>query len=70
MLQQIFTTIGQTVTSFAGVIGNGFEGIISLFWNQADSVMTPLGMLMLIGTGMGLVYWAFKLVRGLIRLKK
>lgn len=65
MLSAIFTTIGEAITAFAGVLGNGFTAMIALFY--ADSAVTPLGILALIGLGVSLVWFAFNLVMRLFR---
>lgn len=67
MITAIFNSIGEAITAFATVIGNGFNGIISLFWS--GEALTDLGTLAIIGVGVGVVYWAFRLVRGLLRVR-
>lgn len=72
MVQAIFTTIGEAITNFAQVLGNGFTNLIKLFYDNSATTpgLTPLGILMLIGAGIGIVYWAFALVRSLIQAKR
>ena len=70
MIESIFSTVGSAITEFASVIGNGFTGIISLFYNSTTSALTPLGELMLIGVGVGLVYMAFRMIKNLISLRR
>ena len=69
MISAIFTAIGNAVTSFAGVLGNGFTSLLAIFYNSTDG-LTPVGLLMLIGAGIGIVYWAFALVRSLISARR
>lgn len=68
MVEAIFTVIGNVITAFAGVIGSGFTSLIALFYDATNGI-TLLGTLMLIGVGVSLVYWAFRLVRRLVRLR-
>ena len=67
MIGAIFQALGTSITQFAAVVGNGVSGIISLFWD--GTALTDLGMLSLVGVGVGLVFWAYRLVRGLMRVR-
>lgn len=70
MVTAIFEAVGSVITAFAGVIGNGFTALLEIFYSTGTTPgLTPIGILSLIGVGMGLVYWAFRLVRGLIKLR-
>lgn len=69
MIEAIFTAIGNAVTNFAGVLGNGFTSLISIFYNSENG-LTPVGLLLLIGAGIGIVYWAFAMVRSLISARR
>lgn len=68
MVTAIFEAIGTAITQFATILGNGFSGVLSIFYNATDG-LTSVGTLSLIGVGVGLVYWAFRLVRNLIHLR-
>lgn len=65
IVNDIFETIGTVITQFAQVLGNGFSGVISIFYNEGG--LTVVGTLSLIALGVGLVYWAFRIVQRLIR---
>lgn len=71
MITALFTEIGNVITAFAGVIGNGFESLLAIFWDSTASTpgFTLVGILSLVGVGMALVYWAFRLIRNLIHLR-
>lgn len=69
MISAIFTTIGSVITAFAGILGNGFTSLISLFYDGTNGV-TDLGILMLIGTGVGLVYFGWKLIKALFQVRR
>lgn len=63
----IFETITDAVGSFVGTLGEAINGITNLFWTTGENAgPTFLGVLMLILAGIGLVYGAFRLIRGLI----
>lgn len=65
MITAIFQAVGQAITAFGGVIGNGFSSAVALFWN--GTALTDTGTLMLIGLGVGLVWFAVTLIMRLIR---
>lgn len=71
MVTAIFETIGSIITAFAGVLGNGFTALLEIFYTTSgtNAGLTPIGILSLIGLGMNLVYWAFRLVRSLIKAR-
>lgn len=73
MIGEIFETIGDVITNFAGVLGNGFQSLLAIFWdstaNSGAGALTLVGTLSLIGLGIGVVYWAFRLVRSLIHAR-
>lgn len=66
MVEKIFETIGDVITNFASVLGNGFNSLIGIFY-EAESGLTLVGILALIALGVGIVYWAFRLVMRLLR---
>lgn len=68
MVAHIFGAIGDAITAFAGVLGNGFTSLLAIFYD-ATSGLTAVGTLALIGVGVGIVYWAFRLVRNLISVR-
>jgi len=65
MVAAIFSAIGSVVTAFLTVLGDGVEGVTAYIWT--GSALTIFGTLLLIGFGVGIVYWAFALVKGLVR---
>lgn len=70
MIAAIFEAVGDAITNFAQVLGNGFNSLISIFYTTGENGgLTLLGTLLLIGMGVGVVYWAFNLIRGLVRVR-
>ena len=71
MIGQIFNTIQSAVTSFITTLISAVNGIVTLFWTAPTETggtgeLTFLGTIMLIGAGVGLVYWAFYFIRNVI----
>jgi len=71
MIAAIFSAIGDIVTAFLDVLGDGVTGVTVLIWdptlNTGAGGLTTFGLFLLIGFGVGIVYWAFALVKGLVR---
>lgn len=69
MVSQIFEVITQAVTSFVGSITAGVNGLIPLVYtegaNGAAGSFTFVGTMLLIAIGCAVVYWCFRLIRGL-----
>lgn len=70
MIQSIFETITNAINAFAGSLTSAVTSVGALFYTpgegNAPGSMTFLGTLLLIGVGVGVVYWVFRLIRGLI----
>lgn len=69
MITAIFDTIADVVTAMTGVIVDIFESFVAIFYDSATTSLTLFGTLALIGAGVGLVYWALGLVRGLFNVR-
>jgi len=67
--EAIFGAIGEAVEEFLAVIADAIAGIVPVFWNSTTGLLTPLGILLLIGAGIGLVYFAFRLLMKLTRIR-
>ena len=65
VITAIFGTITETITNFATSIGQAVSSVGNMFYTNGE--MTFLGTLLLLAVGVGLIYWAFRLIRGLIR---
>ena len=71
MVSDIFETIGSAISGVLDNMGDVFSNITSLFYAPATGTETSghftfLGILLLITAGVALVYWAFRLIRGLL----
>ena len=70
MVQAIFQTIGEVITNFAQILGNGFQSLVSIFYTTGEGGgLTLVGTLSLVGLGIAIVYWAFRLVRSLMHAR-
>ena len=72
IITTIFEVIGQAVTKFVAVLTNAVGSITEMFYVPAGSGetsghMTFLGVLLLIVAGIGIVYWCFRLIKGLVK---
>lgn len=72
IVQTIFEVISQAVSSFIGTLTSAVNGITELFYvaptgTETSGHMTFLGVLLLIAAGVGIVYWCFRLIKGLVR---
>lgn len=68
MINAIFTAVGQAITGFTTQLGSAVSGINSMFYDATDG-LTLLGSLLCLAMGIGLVYWAFRLIKSLIKTK-
>ena len=74
MVTQIFSTLGEIASGFASLLVDLFGAVVSIFYtaptgSETTGSLTVVGILMLIGLGTGLVIWAFKYIRSLIRVR-
>lgn len=74
MIAEMFEVIGEAITSFITALGSALSGVTSLFYtpgtSNAAGQFTVLGVLMLIAVGVGVVYWAFRLIRSLVQQRR
>lgn len=69
MINAIFGAVGDAISGFATCVGSAVTSVASMFITQNNSTyeLTMLGTLLLIAVGAGLVFWAFRLIKGLIK---
>ena len=68
MIEAIFSAIGTTITQFAGVLGNGFSSLLAIFYT--NNAVTEIGLLVLIGLGVAIVWLCFRLVMRLFSVRQ
>lgn len=67
MVSSWFTEIGTTITQFINAMKNVFTAIGEMIYVSGENGgLTFLGTILAIAAGVGIVYWAFSMVRKLI----
>lgn len=66
MVAQFWETVVDVITGFTSALISAFSNLTELFYTS-DEGFTVVGQLLLIGLGMGIVYFAFRFIRALIR---
>lgn len=72
MVSAIFTTIGEAITGFTTALSSAVGSITEMFYASSgdNAGLTVLGILSLVAVGVGLVFWAFRLIRRLISQRR
>ena len=68
MVAKIIEVVTSWVTAFTTMFVDIFENLVKIFYT-AEGGITLIGTLSLAGLGIGLVYFAYKVIRRLMRLK-
>jgi len=66
MVTELWNIISEVLTGFITALVSAFTGITEIFYVD-EAGFTVIGQLLLIGLGMGIVYFAFRFIRSLIR---
>lgn len=73
MVSAVISTVQSWVTSFATMFVSIFESLVGIFYKAGESggagSLTLVGTLALAGLGIGLVYFAYRVIRNLMRLR-
>lgn len=69
MINAIFGAVGDAISGFATAVGSAVSSVTSMFVTESSGTytLTTLGTLLLIAVGAGLVFWAFRLIKGLVK---
>ena len=69
MISAIFGAVSDAISAFATAVGSAVTSVTSMFIDTSGSTpsLTTLGTLLLIAVGVGLVFWAFRLIKGLVK---
>lgn len=66
-ISDLFAQVTSAITAFIGSLGQAFTEVGGLFWTTGTNAgPTFLGLLVLIGVGVGLVYGAYRIIKGLM----
>ena len=68
MINQVIEVVTSWVTAFTNMFVGIFENLVKIFYT-AEGGITLVGTLALAGLGIGLVYFAYRVIRKLMRLK-
>ena len=68
MITGVIGTVTSWVTAFTTMFVSIFEALVAIFYN-AETGITLVGTLSLGGLGIGLVYFAYRVIRNLMRLR-
>ena len=68
MISEFFTTIGTVITGFVANVQSALSSVVGMFYTTGSNAgLTVLGQLLLMAVGTGLVFWAFGLIKSLVR---
>lgn len=69
MISAIFSAVGDAITGFATCVASAVTSVTGMLVTESSGTysLTALGTLSLIAVGAGLVFWAFRLIRGLVK---
>lgn len=66
MVATIFQVIADSITQFTTALVSGVNGMLPLIYDNANGgSLTFVGTMLLIAVGIGVVYWIFRLLRGI-----
>lgn len=70
MVSALIEVVQSWVTSFANMFVSIFESLVGIFYKSGEQGgITLVGTLALAGLGIGLVYFAYRVIRNLMRLR-
>lgn len=67
MVSAVFQVISDSITAFVNALVSAVQGLLPLIYTESSGTITFnfVGVMLLIAVGMGIVYWCFRLIRGL-----
>ncbi len=67
IITDIIAVVGAWITGVLDWIASAVEGVVSVFYDGETSKLTLVGVLLLFGLAMSLVFFAFRFIMGLVR---
>ena len=67
MVTAVFEVISQGISNFVASLVSAINGLLPLIYTESSGTITFnfVGVMLLIAVAMGIVYWCFRLIRGL-----
>ena len=66
IVTEIISAVGEWITGIFGWLVSAVQGVVAIFYDSTEG-LTIVGVLLLFGLAMTLVFFAFRFIRGLIR---
>lgn len=66
IVSEVISAVSEWITGVFGWLVAAVQGVVSIFYDPTDG-LTIVGVLLLFGLAMSLVFFAFKFIKGLIR---
>ncbi len=66
VLTELLTIVGAWIEGVFGWITDAFKGVLEIFYDTNTEAFTVLGVLLLLGLAMSLVFFALRYIRSLI----
>ena len=66
VITELLSIVGAWITGVFGWITDAFEGVLEIFYDTTSDKFTVLGVLLLLGIAMSLVFFALRYIRSLI----
>lgn len=65
MIAGVFGDVATACTQFVSCLVSVINGLVPVIYDTTNSQPTFVGAMLIIAVGMGIVYWVFRLLRGL-----
>lgn len=66
VVSEMLTVVGAWIAGVFSWITGAFEGVLEIFYDTNTEAFTVLGVLLLLGIAMGIVFFALRYIRSLI----
>lgn len=66
IVTSIFEVVSAAINNFITALSSAIGSVTEIFYSS-ESGFTFVGVMLLIAVGIGIVYWAFRFIRGLVQ---